>query len=230
MKGKFLSLVVLVALAAGMLAEGSCARSQQLVSIQIQPSVATVGATNIPPAADKGSQVQLTALGSYIHPPVTKDITDLVTWASSDPQMFTINSSGLLTATGAACGGTLISATATTNTSPGGISSKGALVVGHMTANLVCYQGGGTGAGPALTVTFGGNGTGNVTSSPTGLSCSSAAGACVAQFPVGTAITLTAAPTGSSTFGGWQGCASQSNVNPCTLTLQSNTNVTVTFN
>jgi len=230
MRGKWVSIIALAAVAAGMLVAAGCGHDQQLVAIQIQPSVETVGATTIPPAQDAGFQVQLRALGSYIHPPVMKDITNQVTWASNDTQMFTVNSAGLLTATGNTCGAALVSATSTTNTSAGGISSSGAIVTGYMTANMVCYQGGGTGAGPALTVTFGGNGAGNVVSSPTGLSCSSSAGACVAQFPIGTALSLTATPTGTSLFGGWTGCASQPNVNPCTITLETNTTVTATFN
>jgi len=229
MNGKWFSLVMLMFAAAFLLHTSSCAHDQQLVSIQIQPPVETFGATNIPVQADAGLQVQLRALGSYIHPPVTKDITNQVTWTSNTPQMVTSNSTGLITATGEACGATLVSATLNTNTSQGGISSSGAIVTGYMTANVICYEGGGSGTGPALTLTFGGNGAGTVTSNPGGLSCSSP-GPCVAEFPVGTPVTLTATPTGSSSFGGWTGCASQPSTNPCTLTLESNTTVTVTFN
>jgi hypothetical protein len=225
-----IGILSLVAGACLLLSLSSCAHSQQLVSIQVQPTVETIGATNIPVNADAGQQVQLRALGSYIHPPVTKDITDQVTWASNDPQMFSVNSTGMLTATGQACGGTLVSATVTTNNSVGGISSTGAIITGYMTANVVCFQGTGTGAGPALTVTFGGLGAGNITSSPGGLSCASSAGACVAEFPTGTVVTLTATPTGSSTFGGWQNCDTAPNTNPCQITLESNETVTVTFN
>jgi hypothetical protein len=230
MNRKWLSLGVLVVVAGAMLNVASCGRSQELVSIQIQPNVQNVGATNIPVQDDANSQVQLRALGTYIHPPVTKDITSQVTWASNTPQMFTVNSTGLLTATGLSCGGTLVSATITTNSSQGGISSSGAIVTGYMTANVICFTGTGTGAGPALVVDFAGQGTGNVTSSPGGLSCNSSAGVCAAQFPIGTPITLTATPTGTSSFGSWTGCASAPNVNPCTLTLETPTILTLTFN
>lgn len=228
--GKWVGVTGLAAGAGLLLSLSSCARSQQLVSIQVQPTVETIGATNIPVNQDAGQQVQLRALGSYIHPPVTKDITDQVTWNSNDVQMFTVNSTGLLTATGNACGGTLVSATVTTNNSTGGISSTGAIVTGYMTANVVCFQGTGTGTGPALTVTFGGTGAGTITSSPGGLSCASSAGACVAEFPTGTVVTLTATPTGSSTFGGWQNCDTAPSANPCQITLESNETLTVTFN
>ena len=135
---KWFRLVLVCALA---MVVPSCGHEQGLVSIDVEPTVETFGAGNIPLAADAGAQVQLKALGTYIHPPVTKDITDQVTWSSNTPQMVTVNSTGLITATGRACGATIISATVTTNKSPGGISSSGALVTGSMTANVVCFTG-----------------------------------------------------------------------------------------
>jgi hypothetical protein len=117
----------------------SCGHDQQLVSISIQPETETFGAANIPVSADAGLNVQLKAMGTYIHPPVTKDITNQVTWFSNTPQMVTVSSTGLITATGNACGGTLISATVTTNNSAGNLPSKGALVTSVMTANVVCF-------------------------------------------------------------------------------------------
>ena len=76
---KWLILAVLVATAAVILNLSSCGRSQQLVSIQIQPATETFGSSSTSVAADAGLQVQLRALGSYIHPPVTKDIIDAST-------------------------------------------------------------------------------------------------------------------------------------------------------
>jgi Bacterial Ig-like domain (group 2) len=119
----------------------SCGHDQQLVGINIQPTTEVFGGPNIPVSADAGLNVQLKALGSFIHPPVTKDITNQVTWSSNTPQMVTVNSTGLITATGEACGGTIISATVTKNSSDGGISSAGAVVTGSMTANVVCPSG-----------------------------------------------------------------------------------------
>jgi Bacterial Ig-like domain (group 2) len=118
-----------------------CGHDQQLVSIQVQPSTETFGAQNVPVSANAGSSVQLAALGTYIHPPVTKDITTQVTWASNTPAVVTVDSKGLITATGEACGTTLISATMVTNHSVGGISSSGALVTASMTANVLCFTG-----------------------------------------------------------------------------------------
>lgn len=230
MKGKWLSVVGLVIAGIVFLSLSSCGRDQQLVSIQIQPSTETFGASDIPVNLDAGLQVQLRALGSYIHPPVTKDITSQVTWASNDTQMMTVDASGVLTATGGSCGNALISATVKTNTSSGGLSSGGAIVTGTMTGNVVCFTGSGGGAGsPALTTTFAGGGSGSVTSAPAGINCTSP-NPCVGQFTSGTAVTLTATPSGSSVFGSWTNCDSTPGTNPCTLTLTANRTVTVTFN
>src|SRR6202021_2519041 len=121
MKAKWFGTVALILVAISLLSVSSCGDPQELTSIQIQPSVETVGASNIPVPADAGFQLQLRALGTYIHPPVTKDITSQVTWTSNTPQMFTVNSGGLLSATGPACGGTWVSATETTNTAARGV-------------------------------------------------------------------------------------------------------------
>ena len=133
-----------VGLCAGVLLMGAlpaCGHKQQLVSITVVPAIENFGSTKIPVDLDRGLNVQLRALGSYIHPPVTKDITNQVTWVSNTPQMVTVDSTGLITATGQSCGGTIISATVTTNHSDGNISSNGALVTGSMQANVICFTG-----------------------------------------------------------------------------------------
>jgi hypothetical protein len=138
----FVAIVCLILLTA-------CGHDQQLISITVQPATQNFGATNIPVSANAGANVQLRALGTYIHPPVTKDITSQVTWNSNTPQMVTVSSTGLLTATGLACGSALVSATVTTNKSTGNLSSSGAIVTGNMTANVICF----TAAGHAPVVT-----------------------------------------------------------------------------
>ncbi len=205
-----------------MLLVPSCGHDQQLVSITIQPSTETFGSSSTPVNEDAGLTVQLSALGTYIHPPVTKDITNQVTWASNTPGIAMVNSSGLLTATGVDCGNTLVSATVTKNSSDGGIGSTGAIVTNYMTATVVCF----TGTGPAVTVDFAGTGTGTVSSSPGGLGCSAT---CSASFPIGTTLTLTATAT-SGTFGGWSGCDSTAGAACVINNLQNPATVTVTFN
>lgn len=201
MKGKWLGVLALVVAGGVLLSVSSCGRSQELVSISVQPAVENFGASSLPVPDDAGLSVQLRALGSYIHPPVTKDITTEVTWTSNTPQMVTVNPSGLITVTGDACGGTLVSATLKTNSSSGGISSSGAVVTGTMTANVICFTGTG---GVGLNVSFLGTGSGSVSSSPAGLSCLSTATACNGLFPSGSSVSLTAVPNG--TFVGWAGC------------------------
>jgi len=208
------------------LAALSCGDPQELVSITIQPGTETFGAANIPVIEDAGAQVQLTAYGNYIHPPVTKNITNAVTWTSDTPQMVTVTSGGLITVTGGPCGGTIITASVTTNSDNSGVSSTGAVVTGTMTANVVCF----TGAGPLVTVDFAGTGSGTISSQPLGLGCSGSAGStCSGSFPTGTTVTLTATPNGG-TFGGWTGCTIN-NGTSCTIDdLTNNVTVTATFN
>jgi hypothetical protein len=198
----------------------SCGHEQQLTSIAIQPTTEIFGASNIPVSADTGLSVQLRALGTYIHPPVTKDITNQVTWTSNTPDIATVNSTGLLVATGLACGGSIVSATVTTNNS-GTVSSTGAVVTGSMNANVVCF----TGSGPILTVNVSGNGT--VSSSPAGISCPIA---CTASFVSGSTITLTAMPNTGASFGSWSNCQPISQ-QACTVSnLTNNLMVMATFN
>jgi hypothetical protein len=205
--------ISVLAVLAFLLASLSCARDQQLISMTIEPSSETFGAANIPVSANAGANVQLRALGAYIHPQVTKDVTAQSTWASNTPDIATVDSAGLLTATGLACGNALISATIKTG------QSSGAIVTANMTANVVCF------VGPILTVNFAGTGSGTISSSPAGLGCSST---CSTSFPSSTTITLTATPSG--TFGGWTGCDSVAGM-VCTVSnLNANRTVTVTFN
>ncbi len=230
MSRTWFSIVALIATAISLVGVSSCGDPQELVSITIQPGTETIGASDIPVSADAGAQVQLRALGSYLHPPVVKDITNQVTWTSNTPQMFTVNSTGLLTATGLSCGGTLVSATVQTNADASGVSSSGAVITGYMTANVTCFtssSSGGGGSEPTVSVTFPGSGSGTVTSSPLGLSCASTATNCSASFPTGTNLTLTATPFG--TFGGWSGCGTVSG-DTCTINnLTNNVAVTATF-
>jgi len=197
----------------------SCAHDQQLVSISVKPDTEDFG------AADPALNVQLRALGSYIHPTVTKDITDQVTWASNTPGMVAVSSTGLLAPVGFSCGSTLVSATVNTNKSAGNRSSSGAIVTGYMTANVACVSS----TGPILTVSFLGSGTGNISSSPLGLSCASTAGSCSAGFVSGTTITLTAQPTGTSTSVTWGNCPTPNGLQ-CTIpSLTANTTITATY-
>jgi hypothetical protein len=228
MSRKWFSIIALIAAAISLVSVSSCGDPQELVSITIQPATETIGASDIPVSADAGAQVQLRALGSYLHPPVTKDITSQVTWTSNAPQMFTVSATGLLTATGLSCGATLVSATVQTNADASGVSSSGAVITGYMTANVTCFTSTSSGgAEPTVSVTFPGSGSGTVTSSPVGLSCANTATNCSASFPTGTNLTLTATPFG--TFGGWSGCGTVSGDTCMINNVTSDVVVTATF-
>ncbi|HZQ25894.1 MAG TPA: hypothetical protein VFA89_24090 [Terriglobales bacterium] len=193
--------LLLIPVVAVLLLAQNCGHDQQLTSITVQPATQTFGDPNTPVSADAGLSVQLSAMGTYIHPPVTKDITDQVTWTSNTPGMVTVTPKGLITPTGTSCGTTVVSATVTTNHSSGNISSSGALVTGSMTANVVCYTGT---TAPVLEVSFTGGGSGTVTSNPPGLDCTSA---CGNAFLPDIAVTLTATPKAPSTSAEWTaGC------------------------
>jgi hypothetical protein len=195
------------------------------VSIQIQPSSETFGASNTPLVQDVGLKAQLTAMGTYVHPPVTKDITSQVTWASNETQVVTVTPSGLITVVGVACGGSVISATVQTNADASGVSSSGAIVSGNILATVVCF----TGTGPTITIDFAGTGSGTISSSPAGLGCAATpGGSCTGSFPTGTDVTLTAVPNG--TFGGWAGCNINSGTTCVLQDLTSDVTVTATFN
>ena len=75
-----------------------------------------------------------------------------------------------------------------------------------------------------LTANKSGTGSGNVTSSPVGISCGTD---CTEDYAPGTAVVLTAAAAAGSTFVRWEGDCSGTGT--CTLTMTSAKNVTVTF-
>lgn len=76
-----------------------------------------------------------------------------------------------------------------------------------------------------LTVSRQGSGSGTVTSSPSGIDCGSD---CSEAYLVGTTITLTAAPSPDSLFGGWSDACTGSS-STCTLTMSAARSVTATF-
>lgn len=164
--------------------------------------------------------MQLRALGTFIHPPAVKDVTDQVSWSSNTPDLATVSSTGVLSATGLGCGEAIISATVLRNTTDGGLTSTGALVTGTMTASVVCFN------GPMITLDFGGTGTGSVSSSPVGLGCTQS---CSAQFTSGSNLILTATPNAGSTFAGWAGCTSVAGTICSIQDLTTNITVTAIF-
>jgi PKD domain/PASTA domain/Divergent InlB B-repeat domain len=75
-----------------------------------------------------------------------------------------------------------------------------------------------------LTVARSGNGSGTVSSNPSGISCGST---CSHTFATGTSVTLSATPASGSVFSGWSGaCAGNGG---CTVTMSQARSVTATF-
>jgi len=192
----------------------SCGTDRKLAQITIQPPSATF----LTPTVDPNNVIVYTALGEFIHPPLTKDISSRVTWKTDVPGLVTITGGSVTPAGG--CGIADISAS---------MMDHGNLIIAYATAtvddptNPICP--GGNASHGVVTVNLIGNGT--VSSSPAGITCP---GACGAQFNVGDIIVLNAAPETGHTFGSWSGCPSGNVLPTCTITVpQGSVNVTATF-
>jgi List-Bact-rpt repeat protein len=217
MSRKWFSIIALIATATFLMNVASCGFNQHLVSISITPSTFTFGTAN------PNLLVGFGALGTYIHPPATKDVTSLVTWASDNPQVVQISSTGVASPSPTLnCG--IANIGASFYDSPNLVTSNIATVTVDGPAALGCTP---AGPQPILTVSFAGLGTGTVTGS---VSCSSP-GSCSEQFTIGSTLTLTASPTNNSSFSGWSGCTSTSGpeATVCIVNLQNNLTVTATF-
>ncbi|HSB68895.1 MAG TPA: LamG-like jellyroll fold domain-containing protein, partial [Candidatus Methylomirabilis sp.] len=77
----------------------------------------------------------------------------------------------------------------------------------------------------SLTVTRQGTGAGTVTSAPAGITCGAA---CTVDFVMGAPVTLTASPDATSTFTGWSGACSGTEVT-CAPTMSEARSVTASF-
>ena len=82
-----------------------------------------------------------------------------------------------------------------------------------------------TGDGEKFTVTVTLTGSGNVSSAPTGVTCSGMT--CTGSFPKGTALTLAAVPTAGALFGGWGGPCT--GVATCAVTVDKALAITADF-
>jgi len=96
----------------------SCGRDQQLVSIAVTPSEFIFEGV--------GARAQFTALGTYEHPPATKDITNQVVWKIDVSYLATITQTGMVTGL-SVCGSGNVSATYSSNPAN---PSQGSLIIG----------------------------------------------------------------------------------------------------
>lgn len=223
----------------------------QLLSVTIIPSSITVGNLQ-----DTG---QFLAIGTYSAAPTVRDITNYptTTWISSFPNYFPVNTNtkgtlgataGIVTAYASGSAnitveapndnsGPLITATATFNcplvypsaTSPGSCY-PGSQAAGLL-ATLTVYNEGLNTTNWLVTAPSA-TGTANV------IYCGAGAGSksvCVATYPVGSTVTLTA-PANGAQFGGWSsnctdtGTITATGPNSCTVTLTTNDTVGAIFN
>lgn len=84
--------------------------------------------------------------------------------------------------------------------------------------------------GEKLSVALAGSGSGSVTSKDGGINCANSGGNCSSLYVPGTPVSLTAAPAGSSVFGGWSGGCTGTDPTVCGVTMNSVQTVTATFN
>ncbi len=228
---------------------------EPLLSLQIIPSSISVGNLQ-----DTG---QFLAIGTYSTTPTVRDLTNEVTWQSSEPNVFPVLTNGTGTAnpgadagvvTAEGTGDAVIIAEAKDPTT-GSIESATAtfscpLVLPTATTAGSCYPGS---QAPALLATLtvyneGLNTTSwlvtapSATNTPDVLHCgpgSNAAGfggsVCVASYPIGSAVILTA-PATSAAFGGWSyNCtplapSTAAGPNSCEVFLTTNDTVGAIFN
>jgi hypothetical protein len=101
-------LIVVAGVLLAVLMLPSCGFKRKLVSITLIPDTATLTGVDV--------QLQFQAIGNYVHPPDSRDITNSVVWTSAAPQIVDVNQAGLATS-GNGCG-TNISITATAHSDP----------------------------------------------------------------------------------------------------------------
>jgi hypothetical protein len=205
MNRKWFSIIALIATATLLSSLSSCGFNQHLVSIQVVPPGVTFNSV--------GASIVFQAMGTYEHPPETKNITNLVTWSVDSQNLVTITDTSLVTAVSICGSGNLY---ASYYDSPNQVTGS-AFITGGGAGTAACNQ-------AVLTVDV--VGAGSVTDSTGAINCGTAGTTCSADYALGSTIGLTATP-GASLIS-WQGCSSI-NGNTCTIVLNFNTTVTATF-
>jgi hypothetical protein len=247
--------------------DGSVVSNSGSVTVTLTPAPEPLLSLSIIPGSITVDNLQDTgqflAIGTYSTTPTVRDLTNSVTWQSSEPSVFPVNTNqsgapnpgadaGVVTAEGT--GSAVIIAEATDATT-GSIQSASAtfscpLVLPTATSAGSCYPGS---QAPALLATLtvyneGLNTTDwlvtapSATGTPDVLHCgpgSTAAGlggsVCVATYPIGSAVIVTA-PAGAGAFGGWSynctplAAITAAGPNSCEVFLTTNDTVGAIFN
>jgi hypothetical protein len=218
MREKWISIGVLVAIAAALLNTSSCARSQRLVSISVIPGSGTFA------SVDPQLFFIYNAYGTYIHPPKTIDITGQVTWQTDNPQVAQFTAPGVISPN-LNCGVAQIYATM--HNSANDVVSNQVSITVDGPVSEGCPQGTVT---FNLSVSLTGATNGVVVSSPAGINCGSGGNTCSAPFAANSTVALTATPNTGHTFGGWgTGCSTVSGTT-CSVLLNTNIAVSASFN
>jgi hypothetical protein len=89
MSRKWFSFLALIAAMTLLCTSSSCGFNQHLVSIQVVPPGATFNSV--------GASIVFKAMGTYEHPPETKDITDSVTWSVDSQALVSITNTSEVT-------------------------------------------------------------------------------------------------------------------------------------
>jgi Divergent InlB B-repeat domain/Bacterial Ig-like domain (group 2) len=153
-----------------------------------------------------GQTVQYIAIGTFTGTQPTQDVTNQVTWSASNANVATISATGLATTVGTCAQGQATTITAALSTFTG-------------TATLT-YGSCGQNISPILTVYGPGQGTGTVTSTPTGIDCNTSSGTgCSANFTLNSQVSLTATPASGSVFVGWSANCQPAQNSTCTVTM-----------
>ena len=191
-------------------------------------SLAIIPAIGLAQATRVGETTQFLAFGTLGDGTALQDLTNKVRWVSSDVSVATIDQAGL--ATGVAAVNTLNTTTITAIAT----TVSGSSVT--QTSSLSITPLGGVIGVPKLALYEVGLGTRVVTSSPSGINCGPQA-TCIANFPLGTTVTLTALADGNSSFAGWSSNCLPMQPNSaatpntiCTVNIGNNTSVGAIFN
>jgi hypothetical protein len=130
MSRKWFSFLALIATAMVSLNSLSCGFNQHLVSIQVVPPGATFNLV--------GASIVFKAMGTYDHPPETKDITDIVTWSVDSQALVSITNTSQVTSLNICGSGNL---TASYYDSPNEVTGAAFLTGGGVGNEQICPLG-----------------------------------------------------------------------------------------
>ena len=177
----------------------------------------------------RGVTVQLLAIGNLNGNGAVQNLTNTVTWISSDSNNVSVSPTGLTISQidpgYGFTGGSTITAIGTTASGSVITSSVVVTVVSDQATAPVTVV-------PTLTVSTIGTGSGTVigiSGSAQVIDCGNGGTTCNQNLATGTAVTLTATPAAGSTFVNWTNCTRTSGTT-CTLTVSNDVTVTATFN